>query len=143
MHMHNRAATREMTVMATEKRIPEPVDFKDLNVGDTVTFLTADNGFTGSGQFVNREGIVISKTDKSITVRVVGSNPLMDGWKNRSANLRQADWSRRCVRLVAKADNLPFDAEHVVYADFGHTVEALWTADPRTCCRPQACCEHH
>ncbi|MEW9530635.1 hypothetical protein [Microbispora sp. NPDC049125] len=27
-------------------------------------------------------------------------------------------------------EKLPYNADHVIYRDFGHTVNALWTADP-------------
>lgn len=39
----------------------ERIDFDNVSVGDELVFATADNGFTGSGNFVDRSGIVTGK----------------------------------------------------------------------------------
>lgn len=90
----------------------ERIDFDNVSVGDELVFATADNGFTGSGNFVDRSGIVTGKTDRTVTLRVVGNNPFADQvFRNgkarglgRTARLRRTDWGRRAVRLARKGE---------------------------------------
>lgn len=82
-----------MTVMTTEKPAAEPVDFSGVQIGDTLTFLTADNGYGGTGGYVSGSGTVTSKTDKSISVHT---------GTGRNARLLRRDWSSRSVRRVVR-----------------------------------------
>lgn len=83
-------------------RAPEFVGFADVNIGDTLTFSTRDNGFGGSGGRVERTGAVTGTTDRTITVKVIGYNPLAP-----TARLRAADWSDRNVRRLMEARRRP------------------------------------
>lgn len=128
-----------MTTMATEKPAhTEPVGFNDVNVGDTLAFYTKDNGFGGTGNSIRREGVVTSKTDKTITLHVVGSNPFIDNvWRNgkgrdlgRNARIRRDEWNNRVGGRVAKGETTP--SAHVVERDRGTVVWALWVYDVDT-----------
>lgn len=84
----------ENEVCGTEKPLArEPVwqaaDFGAFAVGDRIRFLTADNGYGGSGNYVSRTGTVTAVTAR--TLRVQCDN-------NRIGNravLRRADWHAR------------------------------------------------
>lgn len=128
-----------MTVTPTERHTTsEPVGFADVNVGDTLTFFTRDNGYGGTGNSVRREGVVTSKTAKSVTLRVVGENPFRENvFRNgkghelgRTARIRRNDWGSRIGGRTANVEKLPYDAEHAIYADHGHSVDAMWTPSP-------------
>lgn len=85
------------------------VDFDQVQEGDTLTFLTADNGFGGSGNFVSRTGVVFRKTGKVIDLNVGGGTPVFRNGKSRiegaTARLCRADWSRRSVRYADETGN--------------------------------------
>jgi hypothetical protein len=68
-----------------------PVDFCDVAEGDTVLFLTTDNGYGGSGDLVKRTGTVRRKADNSV---------LVDCAPNRfgdTARLTRHAWKQRDV----------------------------------------------
>ena len=82
----------------------EPVNFADVQIGDTLTFATRDNGFGGSGGYIDRTGVVNGITDKSVTVSGVSTLrfPTWPREATGTARLRKTDWYDRCVRRVAK-----------------------------------------
>lgn len=90
--------------------------FESARIGDRITFQTADNGFGGTGDFVDRTGTVTGKTDKSITVDVGGGqveyklNSHGHGYAatiGATARIRAAAWTRRNVRLIHRAGQDP------------------------------------
>jgi hypothetical protein len=89
---------------------PEWISFDQVQVGDELTFLTADNGFGGSGGAVSRTGTVFRKTDKVIGVRVGDSIPVFRDGKSRiegaTARLRRADWSSRSPRRIRLSERV-------------------------------------
>jgi len=72
------------------------IDFGDVRPGDTLAFLTADNGFAGSGHPIERTGTVVAVTEKTVVV----STSSMSGPGPATARLRRADWYHRHVRKV-------------------------------------------
>lgn len=76
--------------------------FDQVEVGDKLTFQTRDNGFGGSGGFIDRDGVVFRKTDKVVDLTVDGGIGVFKNGKNRieggTARLRKADWYDRQVR---------------------------------------------
>lgn len=114
-------------------------DFRDVTVGDTITFQTIDNGFGGSGLFRDRTGTVTAKTDKTVTVYVGGGDLVYRAKGNRgeavrlgaTARIRRVDWHRRNPRLVEKAPRLPYGPEAAIYrTEPGGDVYVYWTGDP-------------
>jgi hypothetical protein len=91
-----------------------PVDFADVHEGDTVQFVTANNGFDG-GDDVWRIGTVTKVTEKTVRV-ACDSNAF-----GSAAVLRkhQPSWNARCVsKSVETPDEAPFQpGERVVHAD--------------------------
>lgn len=77
-----------------------PVAFEDVAVGDTLTFQTRDNGFSGSGGFVQRTGKVTQVTERSVTVACGHSLNYVPGSSTGNARLRRADWYDRHVQRV-------------------------------------------
>jgi hypothetical protein len=68
----------------------EPVGFDDVTPGDRVRFVTADNGFGGTGELW-REGTVTSVTLR--TVRISCDSNLV----GPTAVLRRSTWPYRSV----------------------------------------------
>ncbi|WP_160051183.1 hypothetical protein [Nocardiopsis sp. FR26] len=118
----------------------EPVNFEDVQIGDTLTFCNRDNGFGGSGNRINRTGVVTGKTEKTVTVKVTGHNPLAVGvftlnsrghgkevTYGATARLRASTWNDRQVRRVEAeqpADEPTaesYDGEWGVFNDEGCT----------------------
>lgn len=120
----------------------EPVDFSNVHEGDTVQFVTANNGFGSSGEDLWRTGTVIKVTEKTVTVEITGPNPLAEdvfrGGKSRklgrTACLRGADWHSRCVSraVTEKPARRPYNAANVQYVESagGKIVTAVWVSDP-------------
>lgn len=118
----------------------EGVDFSKVHEGDTVRFVTANNGFGSSGEDLWRTGTVTKVTEKTVTVEITGPNPLAEdvfvGGKSRklgrTARLRRADWHYRCVsKLVTeKPARRPYNAANVQIVDEGAIVTAVWVSDP-------------
>jgi hypothetical protein len=108
----------------------EPADFSAINLGDRVRFVTADNGYGGSGDGVWRTGTVTKVTTKTITVACDGN------WMGATAVLRRATWNYRAVSRAA-AKRTPYNAESVAIVDDGHTVAALYIPNPDDAKNPQ------
>lgn len=130
-----------MSVMTENKtETYEGVDFSNVHEGDTVRFVTANNGFGSSGEDPWRTGTVTKVTEKTVTVEITGPNPLAEnvfvGGKSRklgrAARLRRADWHYRCVsKLVTeKPARRPYNAANVQIVDEGNIVTAVWVSDP-------------
>ncbi|GAA1311721.1 hypothetical protein Psi02_72410 [Planotetraspora silvatica] len=83
----------------------EAVTFDQVEVGDTLTFLTADNGYGGTGTPRRRPGVVTRKTDHVVDLNVGGGLPVFERGKGRprgaGARLRRADWSSHGVHRIA------------------------------------------
>jgi len=77
------------------------VAFEDVQVGQTLTFQTIDNGFGGSGEFYDRTGVVVSKTERTVTLDGVARARQWQDNFNGTARLRRSDWYRRNPRLEA------------------------------------------
>lgn len=93
-----------MTVMTTEKPATEHVDFGKVQIGDVLTFLTADNGYGGSGGSVSRTGVVTGKTDKTVTLRVTAGRVTGSrSMEQNTARLLRRDWSARSPRRVSQS----------------------------------------
>lgn len=107
------------------------VDFANLNLGDRVSFLTANNGFGEAGTPFERIGTVLTKTDATIVI-ACESNLIGD-----TARLTRRAWSERSVRRIEKAAKQPYRAESVQIVDMGHTVWALYIPDPEQANDPQ------
>ncbi|MEV8636828.1 hypothetical protein AB0395_34820 [Streptosporangium sp. NPDC051023] len=126
----------------------ELIQFDQVLKGDRLTFLTRDNGFDGSGDDIERTGIVTLKTDKAIDLHVGGGIHVFRNGKDRiegaGARLLRSEWYGRCVRL-AERGRLPYEADFVVYVDFGTIVWAMWTPDPVKAAAPQSLADtiHH
>jgi hypothetical protein len=137
--------TKELTV--TEQTWT-PVDFADIAEGDTLLFTTRDNGFGGSGDFIERTGTVTKVTAKTVTVKVVGSNPFAEnvfsGGKSRelgrTAVLRLADWYGRSVRRLVTDEprRREFTEENIQYVHERGQVTAVFIADPKLARDPKA-----
>ena len=119
----------------------EPVDFSNVHEGDRVQFVTANNGFGGSGDDVWRTGTVAKVTEK--TVRVV-CDDVSTRVKRDVAVLRRADWHYRCVSkaVTEQATRRPYGAEHVQIVDQGLVMTALYIPDPEQAKDPEYVLEH-
>lgn len=82
------------------------VAFDQIQIGDTVTFLTADNGYGGRDDLIKREGVVTKKTDNAVfvTTRVyVGNLNRPDGktyLEDGKARLLRMNWAPRDVHRL-------------------------------------------
>lgn len=125
-------ATTQVSAMAEQPETFEPVSFKDVRKGDTVSFSRRDNGFDGSGGILRRTGTVTKVTDKTVTVEC------NDRW-GKTGVLRRADWHERDMHRSTKPPaTRPYDAEHVQIVDEGTIVTALYIPDPEQAKDPQA-----
>lgn len=122
-----------------------PIDFDALNPGDRVAFATRDNGFGGSGDWIDRTGTVTGKTDKTVTVQVHDPvrQEVFERGKARTygltARLTRRTWTDRRVRLLEALDTVPRDAEHVVHLELTNDwIVAVYTSDPNLSGRPDA-----
>jgi len=75
---------------ATAEPTFEPSGFDDYKPGDTMRFLTANNGFGGTGDPVVRVGTVLKVTAKTIVLDCAGH------WFGKRAVVRRAEWDARC-----------------------------------------------
>lgn len=120
----------------------EPVGFGDVGLGDRLVFATRDNGFGGTGDLIDRTGVVTSTTEKTVTVELDNPAPIraFEGGKARTygltARLRAADWYGRSVRRLEKAQRRPYRAESVQIIDGGWNVTALYIPDPEQALDP-------
>lgn len=86
----------------------KPIGFKNVSVGDRLTFATRDNGYGGSGDMIDRTGTVTTITAKTVTVRLDNPNSVrvFEGGRSRTygltARLRAADWYGRSVRRISE-----------------------------------------
>jgi hypothetical protein len=84
-----------------------PVAFDQVQVGDRLTFLTTDTGYGGSDDLIVREGVVTSKTDKTVIVTTyvyVGDLNRADGktyLENGKARLLRTSWAPRDVHRAS------------------------------------------
>lgn len=102
---------------AESEQQAEPIGFGDVNIGDRLVFATRDNGFGGTGDLIDRTGVVTSATEKTVTVELDNPTPIraFEGGKARTygltARLRAAHWYGRSVRRLAKAVATPTTPE--------------------------------
>lgn len=73
------------------------VEFAAIRVGDVVSFLTTDNGFCGSGRLINRTGVVIKKTAKTVVVWVT---------RDTRARILSSSWYQRSVRRIGRVEDI-------------------------------------
>jgi hypothetical protein len=89
------------------------VTFDQVREGDILSFLTADNGYGGTGDLVKRQGVVTKKTANAILVatrvyvghlnRADGKTYLEDG----KARLLRSAWAPRDVhRVISTAERV-------------------------------------
>jgi hypothetical protein len=78
------------------------ISFDEVQVGQTLVFQTIDNGFGGGGDFYDRSGVVISKTERTVTLGGVRRGRQWQENFSGTARLRRSDWYRRNVRLDEK-----------------------------------------
>lgn len=78
-----------------------PINFTDVRLGDTLIFQTSDNGYGGSGGFIEETGTVVDITAKTVVVFTgkVGTTG--------KARLRSADWYHRSVRREPTTPDQP------------------------------------
>jgi hypothetical protein len=93
------------------ERFAPVVHFDEVEVNDKITFRTRDNGFGGSGDFIERTGTVIRKTDKVVDLYVGGGIAVFaldsrgrgrESVQGATARLRKAEWYDRSPRRAAK-----------------------------------------
>ena len=99
---------------------PEPIGFYDVSIGNRLVFATRDTGFGGTGDLIDRTGVVTSATEKTVTVKLDNPTPIraFKQGKTRAygltARLRAADWYSRSVRRIEKGAAEPATPERRV-----------------------------
>ncbi|GGP55775.1 hypothetical protein [Streptomyces abikoensis] len=101
----------------------EAADFDDFAAGDRIRFVTANNGYDGTGEGVWRTGTV---TRISASTMTIACDPNIIG---KTARIRRATWTYRAPQRAATSQT-PYSAEYVHVVDMGATVWALYIPNP-------------
>lgn len=102
------------------KTVTEWIDFADVQVGDTLRFLTANNGFGGDGRSLSCTAKVIKITAKTV---------VMDsGLRGKTAVLRASDWYGRDPHKVAEVAEKTYEQQYYDLIDrLDKASEGRWT----------------
>lgn len=101
----------------------EAASFDDFAAGDRIRFVTANNGYDGTGEGVWRTGTV---TRISASTMTIACDRNLIG---KTARIRRATWTYRAPQRAATS-RTPYSAEYVHVVDMGFTVWALYIPNP-------------
>ncbi|MFF7022996.1 hypothetical protein ACFY97_18585 [Streptomyces klenkii] len=101
----------------------EAADFDDFAAGDRIRFVTANNGWGGSGDDVWRTGTVTRISASTMTIACD------ENFIGKTARIRRATWTYRAPQRAATSQT-PYSAEYVHVVDMGPTVWALYIPNP-------------
>lgn len=86
------------------KTVTERINFVDVQMGDTLRFLTANNGFGGDGRSLSCTAKVIKITAKTV---------VMDsGLRGKTAVLRASDWYGRDPHKVTEVAEKTYEQQY-------------------------------